>query len=85
VEPTEQGDHYDPVARRVRLSPSVYGGRSLTAVTVAAHEVGLLLIRDYCSKPCQKTQRGGGLNDQVQHVTHQVWCCHDSLLSPPLC
>ncbi|WP_416137595.1 zinc metallopeptidase [Halomonas sp. HK25] len=40
VEPTEQGDHYDPEARRVRLSPEVYGGRSLTAVTVAAHEVG---------------------------------------------
>ena len=40
VEPTDHGDHYDPEARRVRLSPEVYGGRSLTAVTVAAHEVG---------------------------------------------
>ncbi|MGM0983642.1 MAG: zinc metallopeptidase [Pseudomonadota bacterium] len=40
VEMTEQGDHYDPEARRVRLSPDHYRGRSLTAVTVAAHEVG---------------------------------------------
>src|SRR6056297_2762302 len=40
VEMTNQGDHYDPEARRVRLSPDNYQGRSLTAVTVAAHEVG---------------------------------------------
>ncbi|TFH86609.1 zinc metallopeptidase [Billgrantia azerbaijanica] len=40
VERSEQGDHYDPQARRVRLSPEVHDGRSLTAVTVAAHEVG---------------------------------------------
>ena len=36
----EYGDHYDPNAQRVRLSPSVFDGRSLTAVAVAAHEVG---------------------------------------------
>lgn len=40
VESTEQGDHYDPEARAVRLTPSNFEGRSLTAVTVAAHEVG---------------------------------------------
>jgi Zn-dependent membrane protease YugP len=40
VEATEQGDHYDPEARAVRLSDANYHGRSLTAVTVAAHEVG---------------------------------------------
>jgi len=33
-------DHYDPTSRTVRLSPDNYNGRSLTAVTVAAHEVG---------------------------------------------
>jgi Zn-dependent membrane protease YugP len=33
-------DHYDPIHRTVRLSPDNYSGRSLTAVTVAAHEVG---------------------------------------------
>lgn len=41
VEMTDPGaDHYDPEARAVRLSPDNYRGRSLTAVTVAAHEVG---------------------------------------------
>lgn len=40
VERTEFGDHYDPETRCVRLSPDNYDGRSLTAVTVAAHEVG---------------------------------------------
>ncbi len=36
----EQGDHYDPATRTVRLSPEVWGRKSLTAVAVAAHEVG---------------------------------------------
>lgn len=40
VEETKQGDHYDPVAKAVRLSPDNFHGRSLTAITVAAHEVG---------------------------------------------
>ena len=33
-------DHYDPAAKVVRLSESVYGQRSLAALGVAAHEVG---------------------------------------------
>lgn len=41
VEQADSGaDHYDPVSRTVRLSPEHFDGRSLTAVTVAAHEVG---------------------------------------------
>ena len=40
VEVTEQGDHYDPVEKAVRLTPEKYNGKSLTAITVAAHEVG---------------------------------------------
>ncbi|MEM8659589.1 MAG: zinc metallopeptidase [Pseudomonadota bacterium] len=40
VEPTDMGDHYDPQARAVRLTPSNHDGCSLTAITVAAHEVG---------------------------------------------
>jgi Zn-dependent membrane protease YugP len=40
VEQTDKGDHYDPEARMVRLSPENHNGRSLTAVAVAAHEVG---------------------------------------------
>jgi hypothetical protein len=33
-------DHYDPTSRVLRLSPNVYGGRSLAAVGVACHEAG---------------------------------------------
>lgn len=40
VETTEIGDHYDPEARAVRLTKDKFEGRSLTAITVAAHEVG---------------------------------------------
>lgn len=40
VEATEAGDHYDPEAKAVRLTPDKFEGRSLTAITVAAHEVG---------------------------------------------
>lgn len=40
VESTDAGDHYDPRDKVVRLSRGVFEGRSLTAVTVAAHEVG---------------------------------------------
>jgi Zn-dependent membrane protease YugP len=38
--PGELSDHYDPRTRTVRLSQSVYGQRSIAAVSVAAHEVG---------------------------------------------
>jgi Zn-dependent membrane protease YugP len=40
VERTEQGDHYDPIEKVVRLSEAVFDGKSLTAVAVTAHEVG---------------------------------------------
>ena len=40
VEATELGDHYDPLEKVVRLGPNHHGGRSLAAVTIAAHEVG---------------------------------------------
>ena len=40
VELTEAGDHYDPIEKAVRLTAPHHGGRSLTAVTIAAHEVG---------------------------------------------
>jgi len=40
VEATDQGDHYDPEAKAVRLTEEKFNGHSLTAITVAAHEVG---------------------------------------------
>lgn len=38
--PGALSDHYDPRVRILRLSPEVYGGRTVGAVAVAAHEVG---------------------------------------------
>lgn len=40
TETTDSGDHYDPIDKVLRLTASNYGERSLTAITVAAHEVG---------------------------------------------
>lgn len=40
VEATDKGDHYDPGDKTVRLSAGNHDGRSLTAITIAAHEVG---------------------------------------------
>jgi len=71
VEPTEHGDHYDPEARAVRLSEDNFNSRSLTAITVAAHEVGHaiqhadgykpLLMRTRLVKSVQKFQKLGML------------------------
>ena len=36
----ELSDHYDPGGKVLRLSPGVYGSRSLAAVGIAAHEAG---------------------------------------------
>ncbi len=40
VEITELGDHYDTIEKKVRLSREHYESKSLTAVAIAAHEVG---------------------------------------------
>lgn len=40
AEMTELGDHYDPQSKMVRLSDENWRGKSLTAVAIAAHEVG---------------------------------------------
>ena len=69
VEKSEHGDHYDPDARAVRLSASNHDSASLTAITVAAHEVGHaiqhadgyapLVARTRMVKAVQKFQRLG--------------------------
>lgn len=42
IEPIQSflGDHYDSRKKALRLSPDVYNGRSLSALGIAAHEVG---------------------------------------------
>jgi Zn-dependent membrane protease YugP len=51
VESTDQGDHYDPIDKCVRLSPDNYNDKSLTAIVVAAHEVGHAIQHQANYKP----------------------------------
>jgi len=40
VEQTQSGDHYDPQDRVIRLSEDNFNNHSLSAIVIAAHEVG---------------------------------------------
>jgi len=44
VEATDQGDHYDPRSYSVRLTRDKFDGKTMTAITVAAHELSLIHI-----------------------------------------
>lgn len=60
VEKTKAGtDHYDPISKCVRLGDNYYDQPSLTAITVAAHEVGHA-IQDYTAH--------AGLRSRLQMV-----------------
>jgi len=70
VEETEPNrDHFDSSEPAIRLSPDNYNGRSLTAVAVAAHEVGhaiqwhrkeaVFRLRSRYIPMANKLQRGG--------------------------
>ncbi len=71
VEVTPAGDHYDPEARAVRLMEDKFHGHSLTAITVAAHEVGhalqdarderLFRSRQRLAKVAARGQQAGSL------------------------
>lgn len=71
VEKTEAGDHYDPDKKAVRLLASHHDGRSLSAVAIAAHEVGhalqdaggerLLAWRQRLAKVAGFTDRAAGI------------------------
>jgi Zn-dependent membrane protease YugP len=51
VEETTIGDHYDPENKAVRLTRQRCGRKTLTAVVVAAHEVGHAVQDSYQYKP----------------------------------
>lgn len=61
VEETKAGDHYDPAARAVRLSEGNYSSHSLTAITVAAHEVGHAIQHAEGYTPLRMRERLVGL------------------------
>ena len=51
TEITDRGDHYNPREKSVCLSESTYQDKSLTAVTIAAHEVGHAIQHKSAYKP----------------------------------
>ena len=53
VESSSSGDHYNPATRTVCLTPDKLDGKSLTAITVAAHEVGHALQHHLGYQPLQ--------------------------------
>ena len=72
AEITELGDHYDPQSKMVRLSEENWHGKSLTAVAIAAHEVGPLRRRR--SAPALM---GAGAR------CHSGGCCTDAAPATP--
>lgn len=62
-------DHYDPRSKVIRLSPAVYDGSSISAVSIAAHEMGHAL---------QHAQGYAALNFRnalvpVVNIASQMW------------
>jgi uncharacterized protein len=55
VEETETVDHYDPSAKCIRLTNTNCGRRTLTAIVVAAHEVGHA-VQDHTQYPPLKVR-----------------------------
>ena len=68
VEETAHGDHYDPAGKAVRLTPQNMRGRSLTAVVVAAHEVGHAMQDATGYAPLVRRTQIAGLADFVHKV-----------------
>jgi Zn-dependent membrane protease YugP len=66
--PVEGGDHYDPVAKAVRLSPSSHNGKSVSAVAIAAHEVGHALQDGEGYKPLALRTRMAGAAQKIQAI-----------------
>lgn len=57
LEETQQGDHYDPIQKVVRISTANYHSNSLTAITTVAHEIGHALQDQANYQPLlQRTQ-----------------------------
>lgn len=78
VEETKAGDHYDPLAKVVRLLPQHMNGRSLAAVVVAAHEVGHAMQDATDYKPLQTRTRLATQAHNVERIGAIV------MLSAPL-
>ncbi len=78
VETTEEGDHYDPQDKAVRLTDGNYAGRSLTALAIAAHEVSHALQDAHGYAPLKARTSMAGTVSMIQRAGSMV------LLATPL-
>ncbi len=68
VEATETGDHYDPVGKTIRLTSKTCGRKTLTAVVVAAHEVGHAIQDHTGYKPLKTRTRMIGTAQKLERI-----------------
>lgn len=68
LEETEVGSHYDPKSRTIRLTRSICGRKSLTAVVVAAHEVGHAVQDRVAYRPLQARTRMVGTAAKLEKI-----------------
>jgi len=75
VEETETGDHYDPSAKCIRLTNTNCGRRTLTAIVMAAHEVGHA-VQDHTQYPPLKVRtRMVGTATKLERVGAALMMC----------
>ena len=68
VEVTNTADHYDPTSKTIRLTEKTCGRRSLTAVVVAAHEVGHAIQDHTGFKPLKTRTRMIGTAHKLERM-----------------
>lgn len=68
LERIEAGDHYSPQDKVVRLSASNFDGKSVTAVAVAAHEVGHAIQHAEGYRPLMLRQRLVGYSIVIERT-----------------
>ncbi len=68
VDVTDLGDHYDPVGKSIHLTEQRCGRKTLTAVVVAAHEVGHAIQDQTGYKPLKTRTRMIGTARKIERL-----------------
>ncbi len=68
VEMTDTGDHYDPAEKTIRLTKKICGRKTLTAVVVAAHEIGHAIQDHSGYKPLKTRTRMIGTAQKLERI-----------------
>ena len=68
VEMTDVGDHYDPAGKAIRLTDKTCGRKTLTAVVVAAHEIGHAIQDHSGYRPLKTRTRLIGTAQKLERI-----------------